>query len=478
VRYDACIIGAGTEGLAAAATLAGRGLKVAVLEREAQAGGRAATRQFHPGFHASPFADELPEIPADIFRALDLARRGAILAPAPMSLALWPDRQSLFRGETGAEAQRRAVIARALADADTAVSGGLFARRAPHAVWPGEALAGRSLVEEAGEASDRDHLTAALLGGRACDPALGGSALQLLAGRPGGMVAGGLGRLGEALRSAALEAGAEISCGLEVSDLKRKGGRVSGAGLADGSQIAARAIISTLDLKRTFLSLFTWSELPPALVERVGGFRPAPGMARLLLALDAPPDLPAGTDTLAWRGPIHLSPGAPEEALAAWRRGALPKRPPAMLRLVSAVDPSLAPAGRATMTLTLGAIAHTPFDGPWTKDKRDALQALALAAVEEILPGTARRVVGSELIVPPDIETMLGATAGDLTGGAFDADQMLGFRPFADCSGARTPIEGLYLAGPSSALGPLATCASGVAAAHAVMADFSAGRLR
>jgi phytoene dehydrogenase-like protein len=55
---------------------------------------------------------------------------------------------------------------------------------------------------------------------------------------------------------------------------------------------------------------------------------------------------------------------------------------------------------------------------------------------------------------------------------------MLGFRPFADCRGTRTPVEGLYLAGPSSVLGPLATCIAGVAAARAVMADFAAGRLK
>jgi phytoene dehydrogenase-like protein len=54
---------------------------------------------------------------------------------------------------------------------------------------------------------------------------------------------------------------------------------------------------------------------------------------------------------------------------------------------------------------------------------------------------------------------------------------MLGLRPFADFSGTRTPVEGLYLAGPSSALGPLASCASGVAAARALVADLAAGRL-
>ena len=471
MRHDICVIGAGADGLAAAATLAARGLKVVVVERDSRPGGRCATREFHPGFRASPYVDELPTIPADIFWSLDLARRGAIMMP---SAALPLDRAAL----------RRAIAGRVLADAGESPKRGWFASAAPYAPWPGEELAERTLLdvldESSSDGAERAHILAALLDRRVCDPALAGSALHLLAGAPGGMAAGGLGRLGDALRAAAEEAGAEITCGLEVTDIKRKGRRVAGVGLADGSGIAARAIVSTLDLKRTFLSLFTWSELPRALVDRVGAFRPAPATARLLVALESPPEVPADIDPWALRGPIHMAPDAAalDDAYRAWRRAAVPERPPVTLRLVSAVDPSLAPDGAATLTVTLGAIPHTPFDGAWTREKRHRLRDSALAAAEAVLPGTMKRVLGSELIVPPDVEHMLGVSGGDLSGGELAPDQMLGFRPFADCRGTRTPVEGLYLAGPSSALGPLATCASGVAAARAVLADFAAGRLK
>ena len=84
-RYDAVIIGAGADGLIAAHQLASAGLKVLVVERQKTAGGCAQTREFHSGFMASPYADELAPIPAKIFRQMDLPRHGAIFMPAPAS---------------------------------------------------------------------------------------------------------------------------------------------------------------------------------------------------------------------------------------------------------------------------------------------------------------------------------------------------------------------------------------------------------
>lgn len=441
--------------MAAAAWLAGRGLKVMVAERNAACGGRCATREFHPGFRASPFADELAAIPADIFRALDLARRGAVLTPAG--------------GES--DALRQQIVRRAMEDSASVPPRGLFARAPAARPWPGEDLAARTLAAAGG-------VPAMTVTGAVYDPTLAGSALAMLAGPPGGMAAGGLGSLGAALRAAAEAAGAEISCGLEATDVRRKGRRILGVGLADGSEIAARAVVSTLDLRRTFLTLFSWNELPRELVERVASFRLAPGVARLLVALDSPPDPPQGRDAAFLRGPIPATAAPLDEAYRTWRSAAVPEKPPAVVRLVTAVDPFLAPDGAAVLTVTLGAVPYAPFDGAWTKEKRDRLRDKAFAAAEAALPGTLKRAKAFELLAPPDMESMIGATEGDLMGGEMTASQMLGFRPFPQCRGARTPVHGLYLAGPSSALGPLATCASGVAAATAVLADLAAGRLK
>lgn len=440
LRYDVCVIGASTEGLAAAATLALAGLKVAVIERAPTPGGRAQTREFHPGFRASPFLDELAPIPREIHWAFDLTRRGA-----------------LFLSPSSEDALISAALARAYDDADApAQKKSLFSRAPARRVWPGDERASRSLAAEG---------NLRLLEGRAADPALTGTALHLLAPSGGGMVAGGLGRLAEALAAAARDAGAEISLGIDVTDIRNAKARATGAGLANGGEIEARAIISTLDLKRTFLSFFAWDALPKPVLKRVSAWRMGGGTARVLFALEEAPG-----DT---REPVASGFDAANlsAAYAAWRAGLIPDAPPIVLRLVSASDPSLAPKGAATLTATLGCIPFRLFDGAWTREKRDSLRERALAAAERTFPGL--RVAACEIIAPPDIEEALGATEGDLWGGEIAADQMLDLRP-----GPRTDIAGLYLAGPSSAAGPLATCASGVAAARAVLADLKAGRLK
>jgi phytoene dehydrogenase-like protein len=462
VRYDAAIIGAGAEGLAAAALLAAGGARTIVLERSERAGGRATTREFHPGFRASPFADELPPIPADIYWTLGLARRGAVFRPAPAPPAI---RRFLK------ECERRAAEIRARAEIDRAPQHSFFSRPAVPAPWPSEDWMAASLAEVlAREAPDiAARLAAMALGGRVADPFLPGSALHLLTLGGSGIVSGGLGALADALLSAAREAGAEICLGLDATDIRHAKGRVTAIGLADGSEIAVRAVISTLDLKRTFLSLFQWNGLPKDVVHAVGAFRMAGATARVLFALDIA--FP-GADC----GAMSIAPSLDQlaDANAAWRAGTIAPRLPVRLRIVSAADPSLAPPGSSVVTTTFGAVPYRLFDGAWTREKRDALRNQALAALETALPGAGAHVLAAELIAPPDIEEALGATDGDLAGGELAADQLSG--PWPEHPFPRSPLKGLYLAG--SWLAMSGTCAAGAAAARTVSADLAAGRLK
>ncbi len=478
MRYDAAIIGAGADGLAAAATLAKSGLKTIVIERAEEPGGRCTTREFHPGFRAAPFCDEIAPIPAEIFWSLDLARHGVVFVPAASSTALWLDRSDTLDHDDPhlVEARRSATAILKRAQADALPAYKFFSRQSAQASWlegPGMTASLSSFLAAAGAGGERAaHVMARALAGRAAHPTLAGSALHLLAPGAGdaGMIAGGLHKLTDALATAAREAGAEIVCGLEVSDIRPGRSGIAGVRLADGSEIAARTVLSTLDVKRTFLSLFAWKDLPAAVAGRCASFRMAGSTARLLFALDG---LPEG-DRQMLSGPIYLKPGADEFAVAyvSWRDGTLAERLPISLRFPSVLDPSLCPTGAAVMTATVGCVPARLFDGAWTHEKRDALRDRVLGAIEDVFPGLRACVLASELTAPPDIEDVLGLTDGDLWGGEIAPDQMFDLRPW---SGPRTPMKGVYLAGPSSASAPFGTCVAGVIAARAIAADLGRG---
>jgi phytoene dehydrogenase-like protein len=480
--YDAAIIGAGAEGLAAAALLARFGASTILIERSDRVGGRLVTREFHPGFRASPYADELAPIPAPIHWALDLTRRGAIFVPQHRSLAWWPDGTNALdrRGDGPAARLLRQCAEAAATDAARAMEPQprsplrrAFGSRSC-AAWPRVELFARSLADvvaqSVGDPREGAHLSAIALAGRAADPFLDGSAAHLLAPGLGNgrLVVGGHGRLADALFDAAKTFGVEFALGLDAVEIRRAGRKRVQIVLADGSAHEARAVISTLDLKRTFLSLFPWSALPKPLIGKAARFRFAGATARVLFALARAPEDASGE---MLRAPIHLRPDLEKlaSAHAAWRSGSVPAEPQAVLRVPSALDPSLAPPGAAVMTVTLGAIPYRRFDGPWTTERRGDLRKLALDAAGQVWRGVSGTVLAAEVIVPDDIEDALGASCGDLDGGEIAPDQLFDLRPWPECP--RTPVEGLYLGGRSASASVLGTGAAGAAAAQCVLAD-------
>lgn len=510
-RYDVAIIGSGPEGLVAAAMLARAGLGVLMLERKSALGGRAATVEFHPGFRASPYADELALIPPRLFDALGLARHGALLVPAPASAVvsdrgatiLYADAQRQARGAPReardalaaltheVAAMRTAIVARAgILDARGPRHRFAFWQRdKPAAPWPGEGWGHHALDEflrtRLSDSSLRFHLAADAVSGRAVSPLLAGSALHLLGGGAGrsGMAPGGLQTLGAALAACAQAAGATMRTDTQVSEIAVAERRVTKLVLGGGEEIEARAVLSTLDLKATFHGIIRWSELDAGALKRLTQFRIAGQAARVLIALDAPPVFAfAGDAPDAAHGPIHIAASlqALNRAYNSWRSGVLDEAPPVTLRLPSATDPRLAPIGKAVLTATVACVPSRLFDGGWTEAKRERLAALALQGAERVAPGVLKHVVGFRTIVGPDIESELGATAGDLDGGEIAPDQVFGFRPFGDdaeWADGRTPIKGLYLGGSSAAPAPFLLGVAGERAGLAILADAHAGRL-
>ena len=89
---DAAIIGAGHNGLVAAAYLARAGLSVEVFERRDLVGGACVTEELWPGVRASPGAYTLSLLRREIVQELCLAEHGlAVAVHEPYLFAPLPD---------------------------------------------------------------------------------------------------------------------------------------------------------------------------------------------------------------------------------------------------------------------------------------------------------------------------------------------------------------------------------------------------
>ena len=96
-RYDAIVIGAGHNGLTAAAYLARAGRKVIVLERRHLVGGAAVTEEVFPGFKFSVCSYVVSLLRPEIIRDLELAKHGLEMLPLDGTFTPLPDGNHLWR---------------------------------------------------------------------------------------------------------------------------------------------------------------------------------------------------------------------------------------------------------------------------------------------------------------------------------------------------------------------------------------------
>jgi phytoene dehydrogenase-like protein len=465
--YDAVVVGAGPNGLAAAVELARNGCSVAVVEAESTIGGGARSAELtlpgyvhdlgsaiHPFGYASPF-----------FRSLPLEDHGLewIHPPAPLAhpfdygAAAMLERSTEDTGATlgpDAEAYRKMMdplVEDARRIEDTLTSS-LRAPQHPIAL----ATAGlRSLLAARGRAERLfvGEKARGLFAGNAAHSflplekppsALFGFLLGTLGhafGWP--FPKGGSQKLADALASYLVSLGGEVYTGIRVDDVQQVP--------------RTRAVLFDVT-PRQLLSIAGehFTERYRRALER---YRYGPGAFKVDFALDGP--IPWKAKECLRAGTVHLG-GTLEEISAgeaAVARGEHPERLFILLAQQSLFDPTRAPEGKHTVW----AYCHVPNGSTFDMTERIEAQ------IERFAPGFRDRILAKSVSGPADLEGQnANLVGGDVSGGYMDLRQLLA-RPMIRLNPYSTPAEGLYICSSSTPPGGSVHGLCGFFAAHAAL---------
>jgi phytoene dehydrogenase-like protein len=446
--YDAVVVGAGPNGLAAAVTVAQTGKSVLVVEAGATIGGGTRSGELTlPGFtHDVCSAIHPLAVASPFFRSLPLSRYGLsfVHPDAPLAHPLDDGTAVVLERsveDTGKWLERDALAYRKLMaplveDAEAIIDGMLGPIRIPRhpfALARFGLSAIRSTTGLAGSRFDGERAPA-LIGGIAAHsmlslrrPPTAGDAimLALIAHAVGWPIPrGGSQKIADALGSLLGSLGGEI-----VTDWK-----VTGI----DELPPARAYL--FDVTPRQLVALAGGRLPPRYRRELERFRYGPGVFKVDWALDGP--VPWKASECGRAGTVHVG-GSLAELVASEDEvtsGRIPERPYVLAAQQSLFDRSRAPEGRQT----LWAYCHVPPGSDFDMTERIEAQ------IERFAPGFRDRILARSILPPSELERYnANYVGGDINGGVADLRQLF-TRPAARLNPYTTPARDIYICSSST----------------------------
>ena len=531
-HYDAIVVGAGHNGLVAAAYLGKAGLKTLVLERREIIGGSCVTEEVIPGHRVSFTSYFASMLMPTVIRDLDLARHGLRMVASDPLLTVPVGDGRIIRWWADSARTAGEIRPYSAHDADAFLRvdrelKALAAYLQPFFLEPPPNLAARGLdrVREAarllkrfrritgsevaqlitfltgslGEYLDRHFESAEVkrmflannVYGKHGGPYEPGSAVgllfHLLSGGDdsvqgfAGHVIGGMGAITAAIAAAAREHGVDIRTGAPVASITVDKARATGVVLADGTRFTADTILSNADPKRTFLGLVATADLPEEFRRDIAAIKMAGPSAKLNLALKGEPRVigrPANADARE-RSLLSIAPtlaGAQRCADIA-RMGDIPNELWIDCVIPSLVDDTLCPPGKQMMTCFIQYVPFHLSEGNWD-DRREEFADAIVRQIARHMPGLPDLIEGRVLLTPLDLERTYGLTEGNIFHGDLNLGQLFSMRPTPKYSQYRTPLAGLYLCGAGAHPGGGVTGAPGHNAAAQVLRDRNRRKVR
>jgi phytoene dehydrogenase-like protein len=513
-HWDVVVIGAGPNGLIAAAYLAKAGLRVALVERRYEIGGGLATEEIlFPGYYSNMHAiyhmmvDYMPAL-----RDFNLAQHGLVwIKPNLQSSMVFENGESLLLTRM-IEDTADSFLKYSTKDAET------FSRTmgrwrkivkdiiAPSTYLPPMApvditmalqktdagkelldLVERSPLEIITDLFEHDRVRAFLLY-HVCmwglDPRETGLGLfvPLYLDRLMNKCycQGGSHKLASSLGREFLRAGGLILDSSQVNKILLKNGTVAGVELWEGRTLCSDTVISTLDPHTTFLDLVGSENLPAELRQSVEGWKYDKWSFNTLhvVAEEAPRYLPKDP----WASEAFMTIlgfESSDQMLAHWDNVVAGKIDPdnfgGHATCESAWDSHLVrvPPSRAHRQVAFLQM-HAPYDleGGW-EPRGPAIEEAILKRWERYAPNMKRaNIVMTHQETPADIAIRFpNMRRGSIKHGDYLPIQLGCFRPSQDCSSTKTPIPGLYTAGASNYPGGCVLGAGGYLGASKVAED-------
>jgi phytoene dehydrogenase-like protein len=519
MTYDVTIIGAGHNGLVAAAYLAKAGLKTLVLERRAVVGGGAITEEIHPGFRCSVLDHSAGPLSPQVIADLGLSQHGLELY-SPEARVVTIDEHGnhlcIFNDTkrtvqeiekfSSKDAQQYPEFVSSFARIGKVLAP-LLSLTPPSIDKPNKSdlwnlgkvgLAFRGLGKKdeyrllrwgpmavadlAAEWFDTELLRAVVaargISGAFAGPWSAGTSLGLLwqaaidgnAIGPTSFAKGGLGAVTQALLSAAKSFGAEVRTQTEVTAIENSDS--AKVVLNGGEVIESKVVVSNADPKTTLLKLVDPVDLDPGFLLKMRNYRAPGATAKINLALSGLPDFNSVTSEKL-SGRIHIGPEIDylEKAFDASKYGDFSEAPYLDITIPSLSDPSLTSNGGHVMSIQVQFAPYKLREGDWTS-RRDEFAGKIISQLSKFAPGIGELIVVQQVITPVDLEREYGLSGGHIHHGEQTLDQVFTFRPLIGWAQYRTPVQRLYLCGAGTHPGGGITGMPGANAAREVLKDF------